>query len=254
MCKLLLKIGAELELVEETGSTALHLAFCGLPPSAEAIETLLRAGANPNHINDFGLSPIHQASYTASSSDMELLLAYGADIEATASRGLRAIEYAIEEKNYDAIATLLGHSVCINHHWKENSITYSRVIYRAARHGDITTLRLLSDAHPEDIAMDDVAEWNYWNWFNTRPEPIYGEGDPPELLRSAFKKLLDSVTPGAVDRVLITYIDLSVQRTPIPGAFPDDDFEASEDSGSEGGGSEDSDCELEDTEGGSEDL
>lgn len=219
------------------------------PVPRAAIEVLLRADANVNRVAGNGVAPVHMAPLLASSADLELLLTYGADIDATTANGDRAIDFAVERNNHDIIATLLNHFASANHHWIDTSGTYSSIMYRAAVYADITTLRLLSDAHLQNIAMDHQAQWNYWNWFDTRSPPVIGEGDPPELLRAAFQELLDSVTPGAVDQIPITRIHPSVRRSPMPGAYPVEDFEEFEDNDIEGGSDDsvDTDHDPQDT-------
>jgi len=61
---------------------------------------LLRAGANANHIDGLGLVVLHQATARASASDIELLLAHGADINSKDPSGLGVIDYAIMDNNH----------------------------------------------------------------------------------------------------------------------------------------------------------
>lgn len=104
-------------------------------------------------------------------------------------------------------------------------------------------MRLLTDAHLTDIVMDSHAVYNHWRWLDTRPPPVYGEGDPPEALRSAFRTLLDSITPRAIDRTLLEPQIARIRGNPVPGAFPVDD---SDDDNFENGGVEDEGEDSED--------
>ena len=70
VCQMLIRAGADLELEDDTGSTALYCPLCVPAPDTGAIEVLLRAGADANHVNHFGLSVLHQATYLASGSDV----------------------------------------------------------------------------------------------------------------------------------------------------------------------------------------
>jgi ankyrin repeat protein len=233
VCETLLQAGAELELKDDTGATALHCALCAQSLDTGTIEVLLRAGANVNRVDGGGLSVLHQATARASGSDMELLLAYGADINSEDSGGLRVIDYAIRNNNHSILAVLLKHSASPNHHWTDEDGEYSYTIYSAAHYGDVATMDLLTAAHLIDISMDYHAHWNYWEWFRTRPPPLVGEGDPPEALEFAFAALLQSITPRTIERTLRSP---RIRSNLVPGAFPVDDSEDSDDDDSEAGG------------------
>lgn len=233
ICQTLIQAGADLELQDVSGRTALHHAVAvSSSPDPDTIEILLRAGANANHVDRFGFSVLLEATNLASGSDIELLLAYGADINATDTAGMSVLDYAIIDAKGGVLAVLLAHSASTNNHWTDEDGEYSGVIFSAARCGDVATMRLLTEAHLTDIAMEGHSSYNYWYWFDTRPPPLIGEGDPPEALESAFAALLQSVTPREIKRTLR---GPRIRSNPIPGAFPVDETEDSEDDGSEDG-------------------
>lgn len=190
MCKTLIEAGAKVNLIAQTGDvSALHRAFWNVPIVPETIEILLRAGADVNSIDLNRLTPLHYATDLASTTEVEMLLVYGADINAVSFYNGRAIDFAIQENNHDVLTTLLKHSACTDHHWEGQYGTYSSVIDAAASYGDVRTMRLLTEAQLTNINMDDQARGRYWYWFFTRPPPPYGEGNPPEALESAFEAL-----------------------------------------------------------------
>jgi ankyrin repeat protein len=233
VCQTLIQAGAELDLEDDTGSMALHHALYIRSPDTGTIEVLLRSGADVNHVDGDGLAIIHHATARSSGSDIELLLAYGADINAEDLGGSRAIDHAIMNNNRSILTVLLKHSASANHHWMGGYGEYSHTIESAALYGDVATMRLLIEAHLTDVVMDYQAQWNYWNWFDTRPPPVYGEGDPPEALRSTFAALLQSITPRRTGRILRSP---RIRSNPVPGAFPVDDSEHSDDEDPEDGG------------------
>jgi hypothetical protein len=222
VCQTLIQAGAELELEDDTGLTALHYALCAQSPDTGTIGVLLRAGANVNHVDGGGLSVLHQATALASGSDMELLISYGVDINAENLWGSRAIDYAIMDNNHSVLRVLLKHSASANHHWTGEYREHSHTINSAALYGDVATMRLLIEAHLTDIIIDDQALWSYWSWFDKRSPPVYGEGDPPEALESTFAALLQSITPRKIERTLRSP---RIRSNPVPGAFPVDDSE-----------------------------
>lgn len=244
MCKMLIEAGAKVDLVAQKGDrSALHAAFYNVPIVPEIIKTLLRAGADANLISSGGFTPLHYAADFAFAEEIETLLAYGADIDAVSFHNERAIDFAIEGNNHEVLTTLLKYSACTDHHRKGQYGTYSSVIDAAASYGDVRTMRLLTEAQLTNIIMDDQAKRGYWYWFFTRPPPSFGEGDPLEALESAFKALLDSVTPRKVDQALLGTRESPYNGSLMPGAFPthgsedkaddlddsDDDIEAATD-------------------------
>lgn len=249
MCKLLIEAGAELELVDKDGRTALHYAVTKSSPSTETIEGLLHAGANVNHVNEVGLVPIHEASFLASGSAIELLIAHGADVDAVTHSGSRAIDTAVYRNTHEVFSTLLKHSASLDHHWEGGYASYSWIICRAATYGDVATMRLLAEARLTDISMDREAVFQYWYWFDTRPPPLIDKGESPEALTSAYGALLNSITPLKIGQAPLITWTFRPRRILVPGAFPIDESKHSEDDASEttDGDLKDADDDLEDT-------
>jgi ankyrin repeat protein len=228
LCKMLIEAGAKLELTDKAGLTALHRAFCMVSPETQTVEILLHAGADLNHTEISGLAIVPRAAFVASSDDLELLLGCGADVNATTPDGQRAIDFAIQQNNHDAITALLKHAASVDHHQEFDFRPYSWVIISAAAYGDLATMRLLTDARLTDIAMDHCAVDEYWFYFDNRSPPPYGKGDPLESLRSAFKALLASITPRETEQTSNKARRPLYNMGPMPGAFPIDaygDFE-----------------------------
>jgi len=242
VCDILIQAGAELEVEDQAGMTVLHHALGAPSPDTATIEIFLRAGANANHIDNFGLSVLHYATVSASTRHMEMLLSYGADIDAKDSADRCLIDHAIRDRNHGVLAVLLKHIVSANHHWTDKNGTYSEVIFSTACYGDVATMRLLINAQLVDIVMDNNAVEHYWYWFDTRPPPAYGEPEPIEDLESAFQTLLDRITPRKIDQAPLGARPLRVRRNLVPGAFPADDSEQSDD-GAEDEGNDPTDAD-----------
>ena len=82
--------------------------YCG---QADILYALLSHGADPNARSDgLGLTPLMLLCKNKScKSCIRLLLKHGADIEATDDLGMRAVAYAVETGNVDAVQVLLEH-------------------------------------------------------------------------------------------------------------------------------------------------
>jgi uncharacterized protein len=81
MSLLLIRAGADVNIADSNGETALWIAVTDKPD--EVIEELLKKGANPNvqaRAPGFpGYTPLHMAAMNGSTKSVELLLQYGAD-------------------------------------------------------------------------------------------------------------------------------------------------------------------------------
>ena len=91
--KLLLEAGADAKKVAPDGVTALLIATAS--ENADAVEELLKAGADPNAVAEReGVRPLHVAAESGDVRIVKALLAAGADPDAEDVGGLRAIEGA----------------------------------------------------------------------------------------------------------------------------------------------------------------
>jgi ankyrin repeat protein len=61
MVRLLHRCGAVLEIVNDIGRTAVHYAAIGTPDDSEAMDALIKAGANGNRSDSYGFMPLHLA-------------------------------------------------------------------------------------------------------------------------------------------------------------------------------------------------
>lgn len=93
----LLAFGANPEIADSLGSTALHYAAW---IRTQCLELLLTSGANPNCKNKFGDTPLHWAAAAATDAtktqSIEILLQYGAEVNAMNEYKATPLFYACE--------------------------------------------------------------------------------------------------------------------------------------------------------------
>ena len=84
---LLLQHRADLNLADHKGWTILHLLLTGYREDISALETVLKAGADPNAKTEDGATPLHFATTFPNAEATALLLRYGAEVDARDNRG-----------------------------------------------------------------------------------------------------------------------------------------------------------------------
>ena len=106
--ELLLKRGADTTGYDNFGRTPLHIAVIKNNPNL--VHLLLKYKANPN-VRDIwlGITPVHEASCHANSGDtvLQLLIAYGGDVQMPAGDGRLPIHFAAAHGNIEALERLL---------------------------------------------------------------------------------------------------------------------------------------------------
>jgi uncharacterized protein len=125
------------------GSTALHWATHW--DDLDLVDQLLRAGANPNAVNDLGVPPLSLACTNSSARTVARLLAGGADPDGTLRTGETALMTAARGGSIDIVQLLLAH------HAKVNAVERVRgqtalMWAAAASHPDIVELLIRSGA------------------------------------------------------------------------------------------------------------
>jgi len=102
---LLLSAGANINVRTLMGDTPVHWAATSYYPENNLLP-LLKAGVNPNDINNNGESPLHVASKTGSRVAVELLLGYGADVSMSDKNGFTALDYALKLSEPFPVSTM----------------------------------------------------------------------------------------------------------------------------------------------------
>ena len=103
--KLLLEAGADAKKAGPDGVTALLIATAS--ENADAVEELLKAGADPNAVAEReGVRPLHVAAESGDARVVRALLAAGSDPDAEDAGGLRAIEGAAAAAEREVVEIL----------------------------------------------------------------------------------------------------------------------------------------------------
>ncbi len=116
----LIRAGARVNAVNDLGATPLWAASQN--GSAPMVRRLLEAGANPNLPLLAGETPVMVASRAGSAEVVELLLARGAQVNARAGRGQTALMWAAAQKHPAVIKVLLASGADVHarsHVWSQ---------------------------------------------------------------------------------------------------------------------------------------
>ena len=104
---LLLKAGANPNLVNEDGDTPLHVAVgCGVQCPAQAVKLLLAAGADVNAKGAGGRTPLHVAASSDHTEAVVALLEGGADLHARDNQDSTPLHLAAEDVGDEASETI----------------------------------------------------------------------------------------------------------------------------------------------------
>ena len=102
----LLQTGADVNLAQVDGTTALH--WAAYNDDAEAVALLVKAGANVNALNRYGVPPLAEACTNGNAAIVKLLLEAGADANATMKGGETVLMLAARAGNAEAVKALLA--------------------------------------------------------------------------------------------------------------------------------------------------
>lgn len=97
----ILDAGADVNLRNRQGNTALHVAAEGR--NTQVVELLLKAGAAVNAEDKWKQTPLHIAAWQSTTDIIAILLDAGADTNAVDSSKMTPIEYSTPRPNYDKI-------------------------------------------------------------------------------------------------------------------------------------------------------
>ncbi len=134
----LLRAGAQVDAVNEYGVTPLLLASTN--GSARMIGALLNAGADPNRTLPNGETPLMWAARAGRADAVSALLTRGARVDARErTMGQTALMWAVALDHTDVAKTLLAHSADVN----ARSVSGFTPLMFAARDGRLDTARVL---------------------------------------------------------------------------------------------------------------
>lgn len=135
---LLIRAGANANAANDYGVTPLSLACTNR--SAAMVEKLLKAGADPNAALLSGETPLMTCSRTGGAELVQALLTHGANVNAKdRHRGQTALMWALEEKHIEVARALIEHGADVN---ARSNGGFTPLLF-AARQGDLESAKML---------------------------------------------------------------------------------------------------------------
>lgn len=111
--EILIRAGANAEVANDYGITPLSLACTNR--NAAMVERLLQAGADPNASQESGETVLMTCARTGNVKAVKLLLAHGADVNAKENRrNQTALMWAVAQKHADVVDTLIAYGADVN--------------------------------------------------------------------------------------------------------------------------------------------
>ena len=228
--RLLLNAKADVHVEDYEGEIALFEAV-RVKDETAFLELLLAHGADIEHSNNFGWTPLHYAANKNHPKQVSLLLGKGANINASMPNGYTAFHLAITYHS-SAVLTILLDDAGLEY---ERTLKHgSNAIHSAAKYSDLETLKILQAANLSNIDLDavnangdtalDIARYRRdYNeaWANYSLEPL---DEDPEAWYKAFKELINSIRVLQGKDILE---DTASECSAIPGVY--DDSNVSED-------------------------
>ncbi len=149
----LVKKGADINLPEGDGSTALH--WAAYRDDLETVDLLIRAGANPNAANALGATPLWIASENKNAGIVRSLLAGGANPNASLVSGETVLMMAARSGNSDIVEQLAAKGANLN---VRGTRGQTALMWAASqKHPEVTKVLL---AHGADVHVRSES-WNY---------------------------------------------------------------------------------------------
>jgi ankyrin repeat protein len=183
---LLLAAGADINLSNRFGSTALHIA--AQYNTTDTIRKLLALGAKLDHPDHDSDTPTLFAAIHNSTEALELLRERGADINAANNNDDTSVLGAVGGNSHESLSLLIrlgANHLAVN----KGGAT---LLHTAAEYGDQTTLETLASLSLKgiNISAKDSYGWTALEYFEAR-SPV------PDDLTSAFHRLLESLDTGS---------------------------------------------------------
>jgi len=110
--QLLVKLGADLEVMDSIGSTPLH--YAARNGQVDALRALINLGANPDAQDEIGTQPIHAAAFGGNEAAIKLLASQGANVNVRNFKKSTPLHFAAQRGNTSAIQGLYDLGADIN--------------------------------------------------------------------------------------------------------------------------------------------
>ena len=147
----LLQEEIDVNATQPDGATALHWAA-----HWDAVETagqLIRAGAHPDVVNDYGVTPLSLACSDASGAMVEMLLEAGADPNLALPSGETPLMTAARTDNLGGVKALVSHGAAVNA--KEATLGQTALMWALSRN-HLVVARTLVDSGADVKARSDT--------------------------------------------------------------------------------------------------
>lgn len=141
----LLEQGADVNVPEGDGATALH--WAAYWDDLETVSRLISAGANVNAVNDLMVTPLALASANGNAAIVEVLLRVGADPNAAGKTGVTPLMEASRTGSLAAVRALLEYEGDVNAHTDDHWQT-ALMWAVAQQHSNVVQLLLETGANP----------------------------------------------------------------------------------------------------------
>ena len=181
----LIEQGADVNLPEPDGTTALH--WAAHRNDLELGAALLAAGADPNAVNDYGATPMSEAAVSGDAALVAMLLEAGADAESPNADGQTALMVVARTGRVDAARLLISHGADVNtaERWR----------------GQTALMWAVAQGHPAMVALlvEHGADVNARSTINNWQRQVTAE--PRAIYRPAggWTPLLYAAREGCVD-------------------------------------------------------
>lgn len=239
--RLLLNAKADVHIKDNQGDTTLAEAV-RVEDETDFLELLLAHDADIECTDNFHWRLLHTAARKNHPKQVSLLLAKGANINASMPDGFTAFHFAMIHNCSAALKILLDDPRL---EYERKSESGDTAIHVAAEYSDLETLEILQAANLSNIDLDavdavgytalDVARLRRYNneaWSNWAMEPL---DEDPEAWYKAFKELINSIRVSQGKDVLE---DSESECSTSAGVYDDSDVsegsEAQQDEETEG--------------------
>jgi hypothetical protein len=133
--------------IVHTVRSPVHITFTSLQHAVferreKEVRLLLERGADPNHPNNLGCTPLYIAAHTGSLSIMKALVAHGGSVSKPCDDGTTPVYNAAKVGNDDTVRYLQTLGADISQPTHKDGVV---PLHGAAQNGHITTVRLLVD-------------------------------------------------------------------------------------------------------------
>ena len=209
--ELLLRANADVALKNVHGKTGMHyLSECGWDTTS--LDLLLRYGANIEATDHFGRTPLHLTGREDNHLMVSGLLERGANINARATSGWTCLHQALHSNSYNSLSILLDNTA-LRYNVKTNM--GRTLLHSAAVFADIESLYILMSRplYELDSAEEDVDGWTALELARFRAlnneewSKIFCRlrDNDPTEWYNVFEKLLDSIIEAQAS--MAGYID-----------------------------------------------